>query len=101
MLFAVKDCIFPLFFISTRPAKTEVAKPLTKAVSKETQTAALELEEGYDEYDDCTADRTNSCIAECGGLRKMLKKFVLLAVAVAVIVIVVYVVTVAWHGNRL
>ena len=98
-LFPVKDCIFPLFFISTRPAKTEVAKPLTMGVSRETQTAALE--EGYEEYDDCTADRTNSCIAECGGLRKMLKKFVLLAVAVAVIVIVVYVVTVAWHGNRL
>ena len=99
LLFPVKDCIFPLFFITTRPAKAEVAKPLTMAVSKETQTAALE--EGYDEYDDYTADRTKSCIAECGGLRKRLKKFVVLAVAVAVIVIVVYVVTVAWHGNRL
>ena len=49
-LFPVKDCIFPLFFISTRPAKTEVAKPLTMGVSRETQTAALE--EGYEEYDD-------------------------------------------------
>ena len=75
-----------------------MVEPMAMASSKETQTA---LEEGNEEYSDYTAEVYNCRRTECGGFRKILKKFVLFAAAVAVIVIVVYVVTVSWHGNRL
>ena len=101
LLFPVKDCIIPLFFISTKPAIPEMVKPLAMAISKETQTSLEEVNDANEEYRDYTADAPNCCNAECGGFRKIFKKCVLLTVAVAVIVIVVYVVTVAWHGNIL
>ena len=78
-----------------------MVKPLAMASSKETQTALEEGNEANEEYSDYSTDAQNCCNAECGGFRKIVKKFVLFAVAVTVIVIVVYVVTVAWHGNIL
>ena len=104
LLFSVKDSIFPLCFISTKPAKTDKAM----AASKETQTKVEEVREeervllhGHEEFVDHKLDLSNRCDHECGSKRKILKTAAIVAAAAALVVIVVCVVAVAWHGNRL
>ena len=106
--FSVKDSIFPLLFISTKPAKTEVSKPLVESASKETQTTVEEglgeervMHHGHEELVGRKLDLSNSSDHECGSKRKILKMAAIVAAAAALVVIVVCVVAVAWHGNRL
>ena len=106
LLLSVKDSIFPLCFISTKPA--EVSKPLAESESKETQTTVEEglgeervALQGHEEFVNHKLDLSNCCDHECGSKRKILKTAAIVAAAVALVVIVVCVVTVAWHGNRL
>ena len=104
LLLSVKDSIFPLCFISTKPA--EVSKPLV--ASKETQTTVEEglgeervALQGHEEFVNHKLDLSNCCDHECGSKRKILKTAAIVAAAAALVIIVVCVVAVAWHGNRL